>query len=283
MLGLVDQRLGNLGRQDHGYPEAIAAHILYVKQLYPPMHDREIVRIVQRKFGSTTNHHTVQHFLARCALPVQLALNLRAFAEFAEASQARWTVVRMWYEGWNKQSSAGCLQMARSHVYASIAAFERDGFEGREDQRPRPVPHPDDQLTLPLLTEVLDVQQEDPRAGRFRIHGLLEPQYGADLPSEATVGRAMAINRRVPGAPGPWSSARDEHEPATEPRHLPYRPHYRHHLWFVDMRYLVKSEGHWVYSLCILAGYSRTMLAGMASEHHDLPALLHRLFAALST
>ena len=45
MLGLVDQRLGNLGQQDPVYPEAIAAHILYVKQLYPPIHDREIVRI----------------------------------------------------------------------------------------------------------------------------------------------------------------------------------------------------------------------------------------------
>jgi len=71
---------------------------------------------VQRKFGYTTNHHTVKHFLARFALPVQLELNLRAFAEFADAYQARWTVVRMWYEGWNKQSIAGCLQMARSHV-----------------------------------------------------------------------------------------------------------------------------------------------------------------------
>src|SRR6266542_4125715 len=94
---------------------------------------------------------------------------------------------------------------------------------------------------------------------------------------EATVGRAMAINRRMHGAPGPWSSARDEHEPATEPRHLPYRPHYRHHLWFVDIRYLVKLEGHWVYSLCILEGYSRTILAGMASEHQDLHALLQLL------
>jgi hypothetical protein len=93
----------------------------------------------------------------------------------------------------------------------------------------------------------------------------------------------MAINRRVHAAPGPWASARDEHEPATEPRHLPYRPHYRHHLWFVDIRYLVKIEGHWVYSLCILEGYSRMILAGMASEHQDLPALLQLLFAALST
>jgi transposase InsO family protein len=283
MLGLVDQRLVNPGRKGHVYPEAVAAHILYLKQLYPSIHNREIVRIVQRKFGYKTNHHTVKHFLERFALPVQLDLNLLAFADFADAYQARWTVVRMWYEGWNKQSIAGCLQMARSHVYAIIAAFERDGFEGLEDHRTRPTPHPDDQLTLPFLKDVLDLQQEYPRAGRFRLHGLLEQQYGPDLPSESTVGRAMAINRRVHGAPGPWSSARDEQEAALEPRHLPYRPHYRHHLWFVDIRYLVKIEGRWVYSLCILEGYSRTILAGMASEHQDLPALLQLLFAALST
>ena len=32
MLGRVDQRLGHAGRKGHGYPEAVAAHILYVKQ-----------------------------------------------------------------------------------------------------------------------------------------------------------------------------------------------------------------------------------------------------------
>ena len=283
MLGLVDQRLVNPGGKGHVYPEAVAAHILYVKQLYPPIHDREIVRIVQRTFGSKTNHHTIKPFLERFAIPVQLELNLLIFSEFADAYQARWTVVRMWYEGWNKQSIAGCLQMARSHVHAIIAAFERDGFEGLEDQRTRPSPHPDDQLTLPFLKEVLDVQQEYPRAGRLRLHGLLAHQYGPDLPRASTVGRAMAINRRVHGAPGPWRSARDEQEATSEPRHLPYRPHYRYHLWFVDIRSLVKIEGRWVYSICILEGYSRTILAGMASEHQALPALLQLLFAALST
>jgi hypothetical protein len=153
-LGLMDQRLGNLGRQGHGYPEAIAAPILYVKQLYPPIHAREIVRSVQRKFGDKTNPHPVKHFRERFALPVPLELTLRAFAEFADAYQARWTVVRMWYEGWNTQRIAGCLQMARSHGYAIIAAFARDGFEGLEDHRTRPSPHPDDQLTLPLRKDV---------------------------------------------------------------------------------------------------------------------------------
>jgi hypothetical protein len=115
-LGLVDQRLGNLGPQDHVYPEASAAPILYVKQRYPPMHDRDIVRLVQRTCGDKTTPHTGKHFLTRFALPGQLELNLLAFAEFAEAYQARWTVVRLWYEGWNTPSIAGCLQRARSQV-----------------------------------------------------------------------------------------------------------------------------------------------------------------------
>jgi hypothetical protein len=72
MLGLVEQRAGQAGRKGHRYPEAVAAYLLYVKQLYPPIHDRELVRIVQRKFGSKTNHHTVKAFLARHASPVQL-------------------------------------------------------------------------------------------------------------------------------------------------------------------------------------------------------------------
>jgi len=61
MLGLVDQRTEHAGRKGHVYPEAVAAYMLYVKQLYPPIHDREIVRIVARKFGYKTNHHTVKH------------------------------------------------------------------------------------------------------------------------------------------------------------------------------------------------------------------------------
>ena len=283
MLGLVDQRAGQAGRKGHCYPDAVAAYLLHVKQLYPPIHDCELVRIVQRKFGYKTNHHTVKAFLARHASPIQLEMSLLAFAEFADAYHARWTVVRMWAEGWNKKSSAGCLKMARSHVYAIIDAFARDGFAGLEDQRTQPPPHLETQLTLPFLKEVLDLQQAYPRAGRFRIHGLLAQQHDPDLPSEATVGRAMAVNRRVHGAPGPWSSTRDEQEETpAEPRHLPYRPQYRHHLWFVDIRYLVKLEGQWIYSICILEGYSRTILGGMASAHQDLPALLQLLYAALS-
>ena len=176
MLGLHDQRAEQSGRKGHVYPDAVAAYMLYLKQLYPSIHWREIERIVQRKFGYKTNHHTIKHFFERHPIPVQLEFDLPLFSDFADAYEARWTVVRMAYEGWNKKSIAGCLQLSRTHVSTILKAFDRDGFEGLEDQRTRPAHHPDDQLTLPFLKEVLDLQKEYPRAGRFRLYGLLEQQ-----------------------------------------------------------------------------------------------------------
>ena len=282
MLGLTDRRAEAAGRKGRSYPEAIASYIVYLKQLYPPIHLREIARIVQRKFGYKTNHHTLKRFLEPYNTPIQLELGLTTFSTFADAYHARWTVVRMAYEGWNKKSIADCLTLSRTHVYTILEAFERDGFAGLEDQRTRPPQHPDNQLTLPLLKEILDIQHEYPRAGRFRVHGLLEQQRAEPPPSERTVGRAMAINRQFHGAPGPWQSARDEHPEAGSFKHLPYRPAYRHHLWFTDIRYLVQLDGSWVYSICLIEGYSRKIVAGMASPHQDLTAILQILFAALA-
>jgi Integrase core domain/Homeodomain-like domain len=185
-------------------------------------------------------------------------------------------------EGWNKKRIADCLTLSRSHVYTILEAFERDGFAGLEDQRTRPPQHPEHQLSLPLCKEVLDFQQASPRAGRFRMHGLLAQQREEPPPSERTIGRAMAINRQFHGAPGPWQSARDEHTEAVSFTHLPSRPAYRHHLWYTDMRSLVQVEGSWVSSICLIEGYARKIVAGMASPHPDRTAVLQILAAALA-
>jgi hypothetical protein len=62
MEGLRDRRTAARGPQEPGYPEAIAGYLIYLKQLYPPMHLREMERIVLRKFGYKTNHHTLKRF-----------------------------------------------------------------------------------------------------------------------------------------------------------------------------------------------------------------------------
>jgi transposase InsO family protein len=191
----------------------------------------------------------------------------------------------MYYEGWHQHSIAGVLKLSRKHVWAILHAFQRDEFLGLEDHRAQPTAHPTLQLTLPFLKDVLAVQQEYPRAGRFRVRGLLGQRLDGPPPSEATVGRAMAFNRAHHGAPGPWVT---DHVPSPPDegalKELPYPPTFRHRYWFIDARYLVRLEAtdRWVYSLCIIEGYSRKILAGMAAEYQDSIAVVQLLAAALT-
>jgi transposase InsO family protein len=50
----------------------------------------------------------------------------------------------------------------------------------------------------------------------------------------------------------------------------------------VDLRYLVQLDGQWIYRLCLLEGYSRKILAGMASAYQDTVAVLQLLCAAVA-
>jgi hypothetical protein len=109
-------------------------------------------------------------------------------------------------EGWHMRSIAGCMGLSRQHVSNIIDAFERDGFAGLENQRRRPPDHSANQLTFPLMKEILDIQRDYPKSGRFRVRGLLSQRVEGELPSEATIGRAMAKNRALHGAPGPWET-----------------------------------------------------------------------------
>jgi transposase InsO family protein len=282
MFGLVDQRT-TTDKGRHRYPDVVAGTILYLKQLYPGIHYREIARIVERKYGYKTNHHTVKAFLERHPLPVQLPLEITHFHQFEDAYRARFTVVRMYYEGWHQQSIASCLGLSRKHVSHILSVFQEEGFAGLEDQRTRPVSHPDNQLTLPFLAEILEVQKDYPRAGKFRVRGIVAQRTGK-MPSEATIGRAMAINRRHHQAPPEWRTDRTNEDPFADiVKHLPFPPTYRHRYWYIDFRYLVRigEDRHWVYSLLIIEGYSRKILAGMATEHQDVVAVLQLLHAAL--
>jgi hypothetical protein len=127
------------------------------------------------------------------------------------------------------------------------------------------------------MDKVFQAQLEYPDAGRFRLHGVLEQEMEEDTPSESTVGRAMAQNRFWRGAPHPLGQ---EDEAGEEPAELPYKPLYHHQYWFIDIRYLVRFEGKWVYSICIIEGVSRAILAGMVSRYQDELAILQLLHAA---
>ncbi len=95
----------------------------------------------------------------------------------------------------------------------------------------------------------------------------------------------MAINRQHHGAPPARRTDRTTDDPnAGEVKFLPFTPTYRHRYWFVDFRCLVRigEDQHWVYSLLIVEGYSRKILAGMATEHQDVVAVLRLLNAGIA-
>ncbi|WP_345724844.1 DDE-type integrase/transposase/recombinase [Herpetosiphon gulosus] len=50
----------------------------------------------------------------------------------------------------------------------------------------------------------------------------------------------------------------------------------------MDIRYLVKLDGQWVYSLCILEGYSRKIVGSLVSAYQDELAILQVLYAAVN-
>jgi transposase InsO family protein len=114
---------------------------------------------------------------------------------------------------------------------------------------------PPRKIWLPLMVQVYHLQKAHPDAGEFRIWSLLAR---SDV-SVRTIGRVMALNRllyddipHVPKrgvrqAPGPH----------------PYKASHRHQYWFIDGRRMdFALDGVRWWSLIILEGYSRTMLAG---------------------
>jgi transposase InsO family protein len=43
-----------------------------------------------------------------------------------------------------------------------------------------------------------------------------------------------------------------------------------HQVWFVDVRYLVKLEGHWLYSILLFDGYSRALVGAGGFDRQNL-------------
>jgi transposase InsO family protein len=123
------------------------------------------------------------------------------------------------------------------------------------------------------MVQVYHLQKAHPDAGRFRIWSLLAR---ADV-SERTVGRIMALNKLIyhdiPHVPTPGG------KPAPGPH--PYKASHRHQYWFIDGRRMdFALDGVRWWSLIILEGYSRTMLAGMIAPTEATWVALMVLYTA---
>jgi hypothetical protein len=163
-------------------------------------------------------------------------------------------VIKLYYQGGSKLRISRFLKVSRPTVDLWMRRFEAAHLAGLEDKSRIPHATPRN-VWFPLLVEVYHLPKRHPDAGRFRIWSLLD----RDDSSVRTVGRIMALNKQVyDDIP---HVARQRRKKPAQPH--PYQAAPPHQSWFLDGRQMAFAlDGVKGWSLMLLDGYSRTMLAG---------------------
>jgi hypothetical protein len=273
MLGLIPVNVEVVIRpRASGIAEAVRREIDRLKTLYDGFHYRELARILSCTFGTPFDDRMVKKLWQQSAASCQEHLGLWDYHTHPDRYQARLEVIKLYYRGWDKISLSRFLHVSRPTVDAWIRRFEAEHFAGLVDQSRAPKA-PVRKIWLPLMVQVYHLQKAHPDAGEFRIWSLLAR---ADV-SVRTIGRVMALNRLV------YDDIPHVHRPGVKPAPgpHPYKARYRHQYWFIDGRRMdFALDGvHW-WSLIILEGYSRTMLAGMIAPTEAAWVALMVLYTA---
>ncbi len=271
MLGLIPAHLKVTARgRAARVPEVVRQEIARLKALYTGFHARELARIVFFTFGDPIHHNTVKQLWQQSPVPTSPPAP-GAYGAQADRASVRLQIVRLYYQGWDKVSLSRFLQISRPTVDRWIARFETEYFAGligrkRGPQWPRKV-------WFPVMVAVYHLQKRHPDAGEFRIWSLLARP---DL-SVRTVGRIMALNKQVYDDI-PHVRRRG---PKSPPQPHPYKARHPHEFWFIDGRMMdFALEGVRWWSLIILDGYSRTMLAGVVAPAEATWGALMVLYTA---
>jgi transposase InsO family protein/transposase len=273
MLGLLPEDVEvSVRARAPRVPEAVREELDRLKALYDGFRYRELARILFITCGVSIDHKTVKALWQASTVSCQGHLGLWDYHAQPDRYHARMQVITLYYQGWEKISIHHFLRVSRPTIDAWIRRFEAEHFAGLTDKSS--APHaPARKIWLPLMVQVYHLQKAHPDAGRFRIWSLLAR---SDV-SERTVGRIMALNKLVyPDIP--HVPARGG-KPVSGPH--PYKARYRHQYWFIDGRRMdFALEGVRWWSLIILEGYSRTMLAGMIAPTEATWVALMVLYTA---
>jgi putative transposase len=273
MLGLLpeDQEVRPRGRARR-VSEAVRQEIDRLKGLYTGFHYRELARIVFCKLGETIDHKTVKQLWEQSPVVAQEELALGAYHAYTERYQARLQVVQLYYQGWEKRSISRFMHVSRPTVDAWIHRFDTEHFAGLVDKSRAPKT-PARKVWLPLMIQVYHLQKRHPDAGEFRLWSLLaQPTI-----SVRTVGRIMAVNKLV------YDDIPHVRRPGTKlpPQPHPYKAQRCHQYWFIDGRQMdFALDGVKWWSLVILEGYSRTIVAGAMAPTEATWAALMVLYTA---
>ena len=230
-------------------PDDVRIEIDRLKALYSGFHYRELARIVFCQCAYPIDDKTVKLLWHQSPVPTQQQWELWTYHTYPDRYQARFQVIKLYYQGWDKLSISRFLQVSRPTVDPGIARFEAEHFAGLMDKKRGPQAPPR-KVWFPRMVQVYHLQKAHPDAGAFRLWSLLaQPDISVRM-----VGRIMALNKLVyddiPHVTTPG--------PQLAPQPHPYKAQHRHEYWFIDGRQMdFALDGVPWWSILILEGYAR--------------------------
>ena len=252
--------------------EAVIEEMGRLKALYAGFHAWELVCIVFYKLGERIDHKTVQRLWQQSPVVSQETLPLGDDHTQPDRYQARLQVIKLYAQGWEKISISRFLHVSRPTVDAWIKRFATEHYAGLLAKSSAPKA-PARKVWLPLMIAVYHLQKRHPDADKFRLWSLLAHP---DI-SVRTVARIMALNKQVYDDIPPVHTK----GPTRPPQPHPYKARPPHEYWFIDGRQMAFAlDGVKGWSILVLAGYSRTILAGAMALTEATGAALLGLYTA---
>ncbi len=255
-------------------PPVIRRMIVELKAEYPRFSLGEIATVCYVRTGRRPGKHTIERVLTEEPVPLRMLRRFDPYHEIPEARERRRAVVALHAEGWTVKAIAGYMKINRDTVYETLKRWVEQGEVGLADKKRGQKGG----VRKAGLKEYAAVRrlQENPALGEFRVRAALA-RLGIHLGAR-TVGRILAVNRRLYGLEKPKG-------PVKEKREMPFRAERRHQYWSADVRYLDIVDEHLVgkraYAVTILDNYSRAVLASSVSPTQDLSAFLSVLHRAV--
>jgi hypothetical protein len=273
MLGLLPNTVDVIPtRRRRRVPDPVVQELQRLKGLYEGFGYRELARIVFHRVAYRIDSKTVKQLWDELSPASPRQLPLLDYHSYAEPSQARLAVIELYFAGWQKRSISEFLHVSRPTINIWIERFEAENLSSLEDQShtPQTIRR---KAWLPTMVEIYHLQKRHPDAGGFRIWSL---RGKTDL-SIRTLERIMAVNRQVYSDIPHGSKQRKKKAPQPHP----FKAAFAHEYWFIDGRIMdFEIDGVKWWSLIILDGYSRTMLAGAVARSEASWVALTVLYTA---
>ena len=275
MLGLVPDTLEvHPAHRQLRVPDPVVHELQRLKGLYAGFGARELARIIFHTTMHRITGQTAHRLWERLPPAPPPPRPLLDYHSHPEPAPARLEVITLYAQGWSKRSISQFLQVSRPTINLWMARFEADNLASLEDREPG-AQNPSTQGLAPGHGGDLSSAKAPSRC-----RGL------SDLESARQNRSLRAHGRTDHGAQPPglygYPGGRGGRAPRKpRPSRIPSRRRAAHEYWFIDGRMMdFALEGHRWWSLIILDGYSRTMLAGAVAPSEASWVALTVLYTA---